>query len=573
MELGSVAVDAERAGARRARRSRTPPLNKPTLSIPARRAASRSQTASPTTYASRGSTPRRATHSRNRSGSGLARCTSPRSTTTVSSGTPSASSERSISGLRPDVAIPWTTPSSRRAWSSSTAPWSGLRSGSSSRERSRRAAAGSPRSPRPRAAGRPLGPPRARTGRRSSRCGGGSASPRPAGPLPRVPAATRRRARRPCPRAFRRGRRREPARPEPTPLPDYSGPMKVLSVVGNRPQFMKSGPLSVALREGGIEEVVLHTGQHWDRELSEVFFEELDLPEPKYRLDLHSSDPEAMEPGIAAALEAERPDVALVFGDTNSTLAGARAAVAAGIPLAHVEAGLRSGDLSMPEERNRIEVDRIAGLLLCPDERSRDTLRAEGAAGERRGRRRRHGRRAASGSRRSRESARGRSSASASSPGRYLLATDSPRGERAAGADRADRRRAEPARASRSSSRPIRGRAALLAAARAARADLRAARLPRPGRARLPGAGGRHRLGRPPEGGVLVPRALRDAAAVDRVAGHGRGRRERARGRRPGPARRRRWPPRASRGRARRSTATATHRVASWPLCTLGRPE
>ena len=90
------------------------------------------------------------------------------------------------------------------------------------------------------------------------------------------------------------------ARPEPTPMPDYSGPVKVLSVVGNRPQFVKSGPLSVALREGGIEEVVLHTGQHWDRELSEVFFEELDLPEPKYRLDLHSSDPGAMEPGIAA---------------------------------------------------------------------------------------------------------------------------------------------------------------------------------------------------------------------------------------------------------------------------------
>jgi UDP-GlcNAc3NAcA epimerase len=158
--------------------------------------------------------------------------------------------------------------------------------------------------------------------------------------------------------------------------------VKVLSVVGNRPQFVKSGPLSVALRQGGIEEVVLHTGQHWDRELSEVFFEELDLPEPTYRLDLHSSDPGAMEPGIAAALEAERPDAALVFGDTNSTLAGAHAAVAAGIPLAHVEAGLRSGDLSMPEERNRIEVDRNAGLLLCPDERSRATLRSEAAAGK-----------------------------------------------------------------------------------------------------------------------------------------------------------------------------------------------
>ena len=157
--------------------------------------------------------------------------------------------------------------------------------------------------------------------------------------------------------------------------------MKVFSVVGNRPQFIKSGPVSVALREAGVEEVVLHTGQHWDRELSEVFFEELGLAEPAYRLDLHTADPEAMRPGIAAALERERPDWALVYGDTNSTLAGAEAAVDAGVPVAHVEAGLRSGDLSMPEERNRIEVDRIAALLLCPDERSRATLLAEGVEG------------------------------------------------------------------------------------------------------------------------------------------------------------------------------------------------
>ena len=157
--------------------------------------------------------------------------------------------------------------------------------------------------------------------------------------------------------------------------------MKVLSVVGNRPQFIKSGPVSVALREAGAEEVVLHTGQHWDRELSEVFFDELRLAEPAYRLDLHTADPEAMRPGIAAALERERPDWALVYGDTNSTLAGAEAAAGTGVPAAHVEAGLRSGDLSMPEERNRIEVDRIAALLLCPDERSRATLLAEGVTG------------------------------------------------------------------------------------------------------------------------------------------------------------------------------------------------
>jgi len=157
--------------------------------------------------------------------------------------------------------------------------------------------------------------------------------------------------------------------------------MKVLSVVGNRPQFIKSGPVSVALREAGIDEVVLHTGQHWDRDLSDVFFEELGLPEPRYRLDLHTADPEAMRPGIAAALAEQRPDWTLVYGDTNSTLAGAEAAVDARIPLAHVEAGLRSGDWSMPEERNRVAVDRIAALLLTPDERSRETLRAEGVPG------------------------------------------------------------------------------------------------------------------------------------------------------------------------------------------------
>ena len=158
--------------------------------------------------------------------------------------------------------------------------------------------------------------------------------------------------------------------------------MKVLSVVGNRPQFIKSAPLSVALRDREIEEVVLHTGQHYDPELSQVFFDELGLGEPGYRLESHTADPEAMIPGIREALEAERPDWALVYGDTNSTLAGARAAASAHVPLAHVEAGLRSGDLEMPEERNRIEVDRLARLLLAPDERSRETLAREGVAGE-----------------------------------------------------------------------------------------------------------------------------------------------------------------------------------------------
>jgi UDP-GlcNAc3NAcA epimerase len=157
--------------------------------------------------------------------------------------------------------------------------------------------------------------------------------------------------------------------------------VKVLSVVGNRPQFIKSGPVSAALREADIEEVGLHTGQHWDPELSDVFYEELGLPEPRYRLDLHTADAETMRPAITAVLEQERPDWTLVFGDTNSTRAGTEAAGDAGIPVAHVEAGLRSGDLSMPEEHNRIAVDAVAALLLCPDERSRETLIREGAAG------------------------------------------------------------------------------------------------------------------------------------------------------------------------------------------------
>src|SRR5919198_1085290 len=156
--------------------------------------------------------------------------------------------------------------------------------------------------------------------------------------------------------------------------------MKVFSVVGNRPQFVKAAPTSVALREQGIDEVVLHTGQHYDPELSQVFFEELGLDEPRYSLDLRTADTDEMRGAIAAPLRDERPSWVLVYGDTNSTLAGALAAAEAGVPLAHVEAGLRSGDLSMPEERNRIETDRVAALLFCPDERSREQLATEGVS-------------------------------------------------------------------------------------------------------------------------------------------------------------------------------------------------
>jgi UDP-GlcNAc3NAcA epimerase len=157
--------------------------------------------------------------------------------------------------------------------------------------------------------------------------------------------------------------------------------MKVLSVVGNRPQFIKSAPLSVALRERGVEDVVAHTGQHYDPELSQVFFDDLGLAEPAYHLETRSADPELMRPGLVVAIEAERPDWVLVFGDTNSTVAGARAARALRVPVAHVEAGLRSGDWSMPEEHNRVEVDRVASLLFAPDERSARILAGEEVPG------------------------------------------------------------------------------------------------------------------------------------------------------------------------------------------------
>ena len=159
----------------------------------------------------------------------------------------------------------------------------------------------------------------------------------------------------------------------------------MLSVVGNRPQFIKSGPVSEALRGAAIEEVVLHSGQHYDPELSQVFFDELGLAEPRHRLDVGGLPRDemlaALRPGLLEAIGAEQPDWVLVYGDTNSTLGGARAAAEAGVPLAHVEAGLRSYDLSMPEEHNRIESDRLAQLLLAPDERSRAILSGEGVAG------------------------------------------------------------------------------------------------------------------------------------------------------------------------------------------------
>jgi UDP-GlcNAc3NAcA epimerase len=162
----------------------------------------------------------------------------------------------------------------------------------------------------------------------------------------------------------------------------FAGGVRILSVVGNRPQFVKSAPLSLALRDRGIEEVVLHTGQHYDRELSAVFFEELELAPPAYELGAgsgtHAQQTARMLPGIEAAVTGERPDAVLVYGDTNSTLAGSLAAAKALVPVAHVEAGLRSFDRTMPEELNRILVDRVAALLFCPTGNAASNLAAEG---------------------------------------------------------------------------------------------------------------------------------------------------------------------------------------------------
>ena len=158
--------------------------------------------------------------------------------------------------------------------------------------------------------------------------------------------------------------------------------MRILSVVGNRPQFIKSAPLSLALRERGVDEVVLHTGQHYDPELSAVFFEELELAPPRYRLETgpgtHGEQTGRMLPAIEAAVLEEGPGAVLVFGDTNSTLAGALAAGKLLVPVAHVEAGLRSFDRTMPEELNRMLVDRMSSLLFCPTDVAVGNLAAEG---------------------------------------------------------------------------------------------------------------------------------------------------------------------------------------------------
>ena len=161
--------------------------------------------------------------------------------------------------------------------------------------------------------------------------------------------------------------------------------MKVLTVIGNRPQFGKAAAVSGPLRARHAETLV-HTGQHHDDELSTVFVEELGVPRPEVELGIHGGSNTSQTARMLEALEpllaAEAPDAVLVYGDTNSTLAGGLAAAQAGIPVAHVEAGMRSFDRRMPEELNRVLVDHAADLLLCPSESAVANLRAERAAGK-----------------------------------------------------------------------------------------------------------------------------------------------------------------------------------------------
>jgi UDP-N-acetylglucosamine 2-epimerase (non-hydrolysing)/UDP-GlcNAc3NAcA epimerase len=161
--------------------------------------------------------------------------------------------------------------------------------------------------------------------------------------------------------------------------------MNVLTVVGNRPQFIKAAAVSGPLRQSH-HELLIHTGQHYDEELSGVFFNELGLPSPDRELGIsrgsNSSQTSRMLDALEAVVAESAPDAVLVYGDTNSTLAGALAGAQAGVPVAHVEAGMRSFDRSMPEELNRVLVDHASSLLLCSSEVAVDNLHREDVSGE-----------------------------------------------------------------------------------------------------------------------------------------------------------------------------------------------
>jgi len=158
--------------------------------------------------------------------------------------------------------------------------------------------------------------------------------------------------------------------------------VKVLTVIGNRPQFIKAAAVSPLLR-ATEQELLVHTGQHFDDDLSAIFFSELGLPAPEVALEISGGSNTSQTARMLTALEpviaGERPDVVLVYGDTNSTLAGALAAVQLGVPVAHVEAGMRSYDRRMPEEVNRVITDHLSALLLCSSAGAAANLAAEGA--------------------------------------------------------------------------------------------------------------------------------------------------------------------------------------------------
>jgi UDP-GlcNAc3NAcA epimerase len=161
--------------------------------------------------------------------------------------------------------------------------------------------------------------------------------------------------------------------------------MRIVTIIGNRPQFVKAAAVSRRLRERH-EELIVHTGQHYDDELSRIFFEELGVPRPDRQLGTGSGTNTAQTARILSELEPvladARPDMTLVYGDTNSTLAGALASAQARIPLGHVEAGMRSFDRSMPEELNRVLTDHTSDLLLCSTETAVANLEHEGVTGE-----------------------------------------------------------------------------------------------------------------------------------------------------------------------------------------------
>jgi UDP-N-acetylglucosamine 2-epimerase len=157
--------------------------------------------------------------------------------------------------------------------------------------------------------------------------------------------------------------------------------LRIVSIVGNRPQFVKAAPLSRALR-ARVDEVLVHSGQHYDPELADLIFDELDIPAPDHALGVGPGSPLAQLAVMCERLEpllvAEAPDMVLVYGDTTTTLAGALAAAKLDIPLGHVEAGLRSFDRSMPEEQNRVVTDHLSALLLCPTDTAVANLAREG---------------------------------------------------------------------------------------------------------------------------------------------------------------------------------------------------